>query len=137
MPRDLSLETRQAVVAHLRAYAPLTALVPANRIFGEFVGLEPEYPFIRIGYPIVEPYEATCWDGSESDFIIHVFAYGPGTDGASQISKRVVDGMALLEPAIYGMPHNEWLGTQVTGDVVMNVLHAVVRFRLALVVVGA
>ena len=136
MPRDLSLETRQAVVAHLRAYAPLIALVPANRVYGEFAGLEPEFPFIRMGYAIVSAYEATCWDGSESDFIIHAFATGPGTDGLSHIAKRIVDGMAIFEPAAYGMPDNQWISTQIMPDDVQGVLHAVIRFRLSMVVVG-
>lgn len=129
MPRDLSLELRRAVVAHLRADAALIALVPAAKIFGEFATSE-DYPFIRMGYAIVTGYEASCWDGSESDFTIHAFAQGPGTAAVQTITKRIVAAMEGFTPATVGMPDHEWVDTIVLPDVVPEVLHAVVRYRI-------
>lgn len=129
MPRDLSLELRRAIVAHLRGYAPLTALVPAARIFGEFATSD-DYPFIRMGYAIVTGYEASCWDGSESDFTIHAFAQGPGTEAVHTIARRVVAAMEAFAPATVGMPEYSWEDTQILPDVVPEILHGVMRFRV-------
>ena len=132
MPRDLSLDLRRAIVAHLRGTAALTALVPAAKIYGEFATSD-EFPFIRMGYAIVTGYEASCWDGSESDFTIDAFAAGPGTAAISEIAKRIVAAMETFNPATVGMPEYSWEGTQVIPDVIPENLHAVIRFRIVAV----
>lgn len=97
---DLSLEIRRAVVAHLRGSTALTALVPAVRIYGEFNTDQATgaWPFIRMGYAQSEAFEATCWDGTESDFTVHCFAHGPYTDDVLTIAKRVVAAMEDFAP---------------------------------------
>lgn len=132
MPRDLSLELRRAVVAHLRADAALIALVPAAKIFGEFATTE-DRPFIRMGDPIVTGWEASCWDGSESDFTIHAFAEGPGRAAIQTIGKRIVAAMEGFTPATVGMPDHEWVSTDYLPDVVPEVIHAIVRYRIVAV----
>jgi Protein of unknown function (DUF3168) len=131
MPQDLTLELRQAIVAHLRADANVTALVPAARIYGEYAGIDPEMPFIRCGDQIASSFEATCWDGMESDFNIHVFAQGPANDAVSRISKRVVASMDGFTPAALSMADNAWGGTQYMADGVSTNRHSVIRFGIA------
>lgn len=126
---DLSLEIRRAIVAHLRADATVTALVPAARIYGEFA-VSDVFPFIRMGYPATAQFEATGWDGSEADFAIHVFADGPGTDAVLTIAKRVVASMTNFAPASIDGAFADWLRTDVVPDVVPEKLHAIVVFRV-------
>lgn len=134
---DLSIELRRAVVAHLREESTLTALVPAAAIFGEMnptdADADDRFPFIRVGDEIATGFEASGWAGSESDFMIHAFAHGPGRDPVMQICKRIVARMEVFEPASYGLPDSEWVSTLVLPDEVQNVLHGVVRYRLAII----
>jgi hypothetical protein len=128
MPTDLSLEIRRAIVAHLRADASVTALVPAERIYGEWPTVtDPDWPFIRMGYSDAAAFEASGWSGSESGFTIHVFAEGPGTDAVQTIAKRVQRSMEAFEPLSVAS-WSEWRRTNVMPDVVAGKLHAVLMF---------
>lgn len=126
---DLSLEIRRAIVAHLKADATVTALVPANRIYGEFAASD-QFPFIRMGYSATAQYEAQGWDGSEGDFAIHIFAGGPGTDAILTIAKRVVASMTAFAPASIEGAYADWLRTDVVPDEVPQKLHAIVVFAV-------
>ena len=135
MPTDLSHPIRRAIIAHLRADANLTALVPAEKIFAEFA-LSDDMPFIRMGYTDALPFEASCWSGSENTFTIHAFAKGPSTDGVGQIAKRIVESMANFSPASLDGAWQEWTGTIVLPDEVPERLHAVVTFSVTAVEVS-
>lgn len=134
MPTDYSLEVRRSVVACLQGYAPLTGLVSANRIFGEYAK-NPTWPFIRYGLPITEGFEATGWDGSEHDVTIHVFFNGPTTDQVDGAAKQVVEAMkGWQSPVGTGIVTAEWAGTQVLRDSPEDQAakyHAVIRFAIA------
>lgn len=133
MPTDLSLEIRRAIVAHLRADATVTALVPADRIYGEWPTVtDPEWPFIRMGYADAEAFEASGWSGSESGFTVHVFADGPGTDAVQTVAKRVQRSMEGFEPLSVAS-WAEWRRTNVMPDVVAGKLHAVLMFDVVAV----
>ncbi len=132
---DLSLELRQAVVAHLRADASLTALVEPASIYGEFATQETG-TFIRLSDQDVTGWEATCWSGSENTLAIHAFADGPGRDGIQKICKRIVAAMEAFSPAVVSLADSEWIGTAIVTDVVPQKLHGVVRYRLVPVEVG-
>lgn len=132
MPVDFSLDVRKAVLAHLRLDAALTALVPSARIYGEQATESvPEWPFIRLGYPIAAPWEATRMDGSENRVTVHAFASGPGTDAAAAIAKRVVARMSSFEPAFFQDVGRGWIGTTILpeGDEPEK-LHAVIEFEV-------
>lgn len=134
MPTDLSLEIRRAIVAHLRADATVTAIVPAERIYGEWPTVtDPEWPFIRMGYADAEAFEASGWSGSESGFTIHVFADGPGTDAVQTIAKRVQRSMENYAPMSLDGSWSEWRRTNVMPDVVAGKLHAVLMFDVTAV----
>jgi hypothetical protein len=138
MPTDLSLDIRKAVVAHMRADAALISLVPSNRIYGEQpTAAVPDWPFIRYGYPIAVPWEATCYDGSQNRATIHVFADGPGTDSVARIAKAVVASMANFQPALFEDVGSGWLGTNILPDgEEPDKLHAVVEFEIIAAVRG-
>lgn len=137
MPTDLSLEIRRAIVAHLRADAAVTALVPADRIYGEWPTVtDPDWPFIRMGYADASAFEATGWSGSGIAFVIDVFADGPGTDAIQTIAKRVQRSMEAFEPLSVAS-WSEWRRTNVMPDVVAGRLHAVMAFDIVAVDVTA
>lgn len=134
MPIDHSLKIRKAIVAHLRTDAAVTALVPSTRIYGEFVatptGQQPTFPFIRIGYSVASPFEATCWSGSENSLTVHVFAHGPGTDSVETISAAVIKSIRDMDPASIEGWMAEWEGKDVVPDEVPEHLHAILRFSV-------
>lgn len=136
MPTDLSLDIRQAIVAHLRMDADLTALVPVSRIYSEFATFEPaDIPptFIRMGYSDMSAFEATGWSGSEGTFTIHAFANGPGTDAISTIAKRVQRRMETFNPQNVDGGWSEWRRTIVIPDDSPHRLHAVITFDVSAV----
>ena len=75
----------------MRAMSALTALVPANRIFGEQPPTQPDFPFIRYGSTIALPDRADCLDGSVLSVTIHGFAMG------QQDAARIGAQIAKLE----------------------------------------
>lgn len=134
MPTDLSHDLRRLIVAHLRADAAVTALVPAARIFGEMAytndddAPQPETPFIRMGWPDAEDFDATGWSGSSHPFTIHVFA-GNVAD-VSTIAKRVQKSVENLEPATFHLVENEWRRTNILPERDTGIIHAAMRWDM-------
>ena len=117
MATDLSLDVRRAIISHLRGYAPLVALVSAQRIYGEQPPADPDWPFIRYGYALIEPYDAQGYEGSAQAITIHAFANGPYTDAVQRIAAQVVEAMKSWEPPTgTGIVACEWTGTNVLID---------------------
>lgn len=137
MPTDLSHDLRRLIVAHLRADATVTALVPSDRIFAEIAytndddAPQPETPFIRMGWPDAEGYEATCWSGSSHAYSIHVFA-GTVAD-VSSIAKRVQTSVENLEPATFDLVENEWRRTNIIQERDTGIIHAAMRWDMTAV----
>lgn len=129
MGTDYTLQVRQSVVAHLRSYAPLTALIAQARIYGEQTPADVQWPFIRYGSTTL-PFEATCWSGSQQNVDIHVFANGPFTDAVLRASAQVVEAMKTW--SMPGIVDAEWLGNigPLTDDAGPDKYHVVVQFRL-------
>lgn len=127
MATDLSLDVRKSWVAHMRADENLTALVPAEQIFGEFAASE-TLPFIRLGDPDADSYEEVKGEGSRSRLRVHVFAGGPSTDDVLTIAKRVVKSFDVWEPATFDQRGNGWQGTQIVRTGEDDVRHAVIDF---------
>ena len=130
MPRDSSDFFRQAVIAAWKGHAPLTALVPADRISPPQPPPAPEWPWLKFGVPIVRPFGASCLDGCNIVFAGQAYAETTGTgaqtvDGeprAREIGAAMVDALAEpidLQP--FGCPypataHVTWTDTQVIQD---------------------
>ncbi len=132
MANDLSLDLRKAVLAHLRGDAGVLALVAANRIFGEVPdpSLTLSGSFIRLGYQDAASFEATGWDGSETDLSVHAFAAGPSTDGTSAISQAVIAAMETFAPAGIDGVWSHWLRTIYLADEVPDRQHAIIIFKI-------
>lgn len=116
MPVDYSLEVRKAVVAHLVADEGVTALVSAEKIWGEEIKGAPSWPFIKLGFIITTPFEATDWDGSAHRVTVHAFSKGPFTDAVAQINKAVVAAMDTVAVPGLGTVDLQWRSTDVVRD---------------------
>lgn len=116
MPTDYTLAVRQAVVGHL------TQQMTDVNVYGEKPPADPSWPFLRYSSSTL-PWEATCHDGSQVNFDIHVFANGPFTDQAATIAAGVVD---VLEG--FGA---DWLGNiGPLTDEGPDKWHIIVQFRI-------
>jgi hypothetical protein len=99
--KDHSLILRKGIVAHLKADAGLTALVPASSIYGEQPPAKPAWPFIRYGLPLTTPERFDCYMGGEHAVTIHSFAKGPGSDAILTIRAAII---AALDDAEIELP---------------------------------
>ncbi len=93
MANDFALQAREYLVEALRADAALTALLPAERIYGELVPAKPTWPFIRVEPPISAPDRATCLDGSTEQFAIHCFTKGGSADACFIIRGAIIKAL--------------------------------------------
>lgn len=83
---DLTLETRQSIIAHL------TPRIVGASVNGEFTPANIAWPFIRYSSTTI-PYEDSCHDGSTILVDLHVFANGPSTDTVLGLAKQVLTAM--------------------------------------------
>ena len=125
---DLTLPLRQAIVSLLRTDTDLTALVPAERVYGERSPASPTFPFVRYG---VSDIGAT--GGATS---LHVFSKSGFTDQAANIAARIVealDGKTLATGSRkVTLTWPERNGTQIIPDSAeADVFHAIVRFDVS------
>lgn len=132
---DLTLEVREAVVSWLRADVALTALVPAERVFGLRQPVDAPYPFVRYGTPDTLPNTASCMSGSVVYVDLSTFAgkQGASEDEACTIAAAVVaslDGARLdLEGGRYA--EVRWTGGQTLPDPdERDVWHALRSFEI-------
>lgn len=91
--KDHSLILRKGVVAHLKDHAGVTALVPAERIFGEQPPALPAWPFIRCGFMQMLPVRLDCYLGGEYPFTLHAFSKANGTDEILAIRAALIDAL--------------------------------------------
>lgn len=128
------LALRRAITQRLRADAGVTALVAADRIYGDEPPAEPEWPFVKyLSLPVL-PYESSCGRGDEATVQISAFAYGPGTDDiwaiASAIREALDDASLTLATGI-DLVSIDWTSTQILRepDVDASAYHAAVQIR--------
>lgn len=128
---DYSLEVRKQIVAHLKGFGPLTALVSASSIDGEQPAAKAPWPRVQYGLVITGPYEATGpLSGSTHRVTLHAFAHGPYTTDILRIAKQVVAGMKALT-LFESLIDNQWVGTQILRDTdEADAYHAVIEFDL-------
>lgn len=120
MATDITRALKFGTIVHLASYAPLTAVVPAQRICALQVPAKIRWPYIRYGSPITTGFEATCWSGSSNRITLHAFAStsnaGAGEDVALDICALIVEAMKTFAPADLRIIENEWLSTDITRD---------------------
>ena len=92
MSADLTLELRQAIVAHLRGFAGLQALWD-QRFYGEKPPTEPLKPFGRYGYDDMAPFNPECISGGSVNVTIHTFTQGDSTDTLKRINAQVIEAL--------------------------------------------
>jgi hypothetical protein len=134
--RDSSLFVRQATLAFLKEQPTVVALVPAERVYPPQRPPNPTWPFIGYGVPGVQPFVASCLDGSRVSVAIHTYAETTGegdeTIGGEEMAAAIaavvvaaLDGATLpLDQASGGVTdcpypataHFTWTGTQVLQD---------------------
>lgn len=132
---------RRAALKRMKATAPLTALVPATRIYGQSAGSEPTWPFIKWGAPTALPRRATCLDGADITGSVHGFA-GPRKSGgrivetAEDHASRIGAAIAASLDGHYGdVPGGkarfQWTRTQLLIDgSEADAYHVIVNFRI-------
>jgi hypothetical protein len=109
---DALLPARRAILATMKADAPLTSLVPPARIYPQASPIPtPIWPFIIYGSPSGLPIRLACVNGTEITIAIHSFAkvrmqgsavVETAEDHASRIGAAVVaalDGQRPVLPA--------------------------------------
>ena len=91
---------RKAVLSTLKANAPLIALVPAPRIYGQTTPSNVVWPFIRLGGPTTLPLRASCLSGAGFvTFDVHAFVK-PRLDGGGNIVETAEDYASRIGGAI-------------------------------------
>jgi hypothetical protein len=113
MPTNNTLAVRKAVVAYLKAYAPLTALIAADHIHGERAKATPPWPFILLSPVDAEPFEAQGWDGSEHRISIHAYVHGTSgfTDEVIKANAAIVEAMSGVSAAGLGTVDLQWVSS--------------------------
>lgn len=130
MPADHSLQLRKAIVDALKGAAGVSALV-GDRVYGPEPPSKPVWPFIRYGLPIVEPFEALCWSGSDHDVTVHAFTKGPGEDACAALASAVATALddALIPMSGAKPIAIDWTGTQILRDTEeASAYHAIITF---------
>lgn len=98
MATGLQRLVRRAVLARLKADAPLTALVPAASIYPQAIPNEPAWPFIKLGPTGTLRLRAACVNGGLVSVDVHAFARArisggqvveTGEDHASRIGAAI------------------------------------------------
>lgn len=74
MAKGLQRLLRRAVLARLKADAPLIALVPSASIYGQAVPSSRAWPFVKLGPPLTLRLRQSCVDGGIITLDVHAFA---------------------------------------------------------------
>lgn len=87
MAQDFTLPTRTAIIAHLKADAAYTALIPKAQVYPHTVPASPTFPFSRFASMIASPFVASGLDSSGFRISLQAF------------SKGLYSGTVLMLPA--------------------------------------
>lgn len=102
---EATLPLQAAVVAALKAYAPLTALV-GSKVFDR-VPANTQPPYICLsGWQEIED-GSDCFDASEIFFDVQAFSAAVGRPGAARIAGAVKAALHRLTPATTGWANAE------------------------------
>lgn len=117
-PIDHWLAIRKSWVRHLKDYDPLTAIISADRIYGEQADIEgePKWPFIRLGPKISSPWSATGLVGSVARLSTHSFHSGPFTDEAERAAAEVLKASNTFSLATLEIVDLQWVASNTIPD---------------------
>jgi len=143
MARSRSRDIRRAMLAALKAAAPLTTLVPGAQIHPQTVPANPAWPFICMGAPsAVTRIKGACIDGAESIVAIHGFSKGrysgkrlieTAEDHAGRIGDAIAASLDSRRLALEGGGEVkiDWTGDQLLQDPEeAGAFHVVSNFRM-------
>ena len=100
MVTGLQRLVRRAVLSALKANAPLIAVVPATRIYGQTVPMGAVFPFVRLGGPQTLPLHASCINGAGIVTLdVHAFVK-PRLDASGNIAETAEDFAGRIGAAI-------------------------------------
>lgn len=126
MAIDSTIAIRRGVLALMKADAPLTAIVPAARVYPQTTPADAVFPFIRMGAPLALPLRASCLDGSDSTFAVHGFTKDrmSGTkrvetaeDYAGRLGSAIADSLdGRVITLTNGTARIQWTGSQLLMD---------------------
>jgi hypothetical protein len=136
MSLDQSLPLRRAIVTRLRADGPLTALVPAERLYGMRTPAAVTWPFGRYGAPNTLPRRATCSDGSRVDVPYHFFSKADYDDEVGELVAAAVKslGDAVLALDTGARARLVWTGSTILPDAAeASAWHGIARFEATIV----
>jgi hypothetical protein len=100
---DLIREVRRATLAHLKADATLTNLVPPARIYPSTTPANVLWPFMRFDGPSSLPLDGNCYAGATVTFLMHAFAK-PQMQGAAMV-ETAEDYASRIGSAAYTTLH--------------------------------
>lgn len=98
--KDHSLILRKGIVAHQKAYAPLTALIPAASMYGEQPKAVPSWPWSRVGFIPMIPVRLDGYVGGSYAITLHTFSKANGTDEILLIRAALIDCFAISKVAL-------------------------------------
>lgn len=132
---DIGNALKIAVVSHLESFAPLTAIVPVEQMYGIQPPANPKFPCIRYGSPITGGFSAVCWEGSEVRVTLHAFAEsgrnGAAEDVVQDIASLIVEAMGSFDPTNLNLIDCEFEQSRIMPDGnEADRFHAVVEFRI-------
>lgn len=142
MAVDSILPVRRAVLADLKSYAPLIALVPAASVYPQSSPAGCDWPFLLYGDPVGAPITGTCLDGNEIASAIHAFAKprvsgGQVVETAEDYCARIIAavgkrlGKRKLTLAGGHVARVRWTSSTLTRDgAEADAYHGIVRFRV-------
>lgn len=92
MATDHSHSARIGVVTRLKSIAPVTSIA-GERIYGEKVPANTDYPLVRVGLMITSPFNPTCIEGMDATFNVDSVSDTTDAGQAYALSKAVVDAL--------------------------------------------
>lgn len=113
MATDHSHSARKGLVTRLKANVGITAIV-GERVYGEKLPANPQYPYVRVGLMIPRPYGPTCVSGMSATFNIDCTSSGVDASEAYRLSRIVVDDLHEEEFPLSDDAHVltlDWTGT--------------------------
>lgn len=136
---------RQKIIETMKGSVPLTALVPASRIYPQKTPPSPSWPFIRMGALADSTIRTDCGVGGEVSGAVHCFTKASASTldpeaAAANIKRRIasaLDAISAMAVTIDGEAHQ--LDVQVTGGQLLvdpeeaDAFHGIVEFEATII----
>lgn len=101
---DPTLPMQAAIVARLRSYSAVTAIVGSGAASKVFDAVPPnaDKPYVNLGTPQVLPDKASCIDGAEVSYPVHGWSKGPKSVEIKELGAAVVGALDEYEMTVSG-----------------------------------